>query len=114
MAWPPYCGTRDSGNRGETKTETGDSAIKAPLKPWASDRRTSKFRQSGKAGEAPAEDCRDAHHRFPFPLVATLDFREAVQTQGLSARRRQRQGRLRLLATRRQRRPSQQLGRLVR
>src|SRR5215203_4916783 len=55
-----------------------------------------------------------AHHRFAFPLVAPLDFREAVQAPGLPQGSRQQARRLRLHAPQHQRPASQLLGRVVR
>src|SRR5580704_17449242 len=55
-----------------------------------------------------------AHHRFAFPLVAPIDFRQAVQARGVSSSPGQRQGRLQLFPPCRQRLPSQLLGRVVR
>src|SRR5580700_3346716 len=39
-----------------------------------------------------------AHHRLAFPLVAPIDFRQAVQAQGFPKGPRQRQGRLQLFS----------------
>src|SRR5580704_12147076 len=55
-----------------------------------------------------------AHHRFAFPLVAPLDFRQVVQAQGFPQRACQCARRLRLSAPRRLWPASQQLGRVVR